>query len=457
MSKDNSCSPIDLKKAAALQNNGKSFRMFQDIPNPIPLEITDPDDIKRTFHNYPFIPYAHLDHNSAQGLLVWLNSMRFLSPTHGSCITSLHTYSLGLPLSVVKQTNSDFDLSENIEGAKLQSFVDYITDVQSFEYGQSLKTIATENFLSLKDNGNIYVEVRISKLLGKENLNIIPLPTERVCYVKPEGKSHTRYVGISHQWDYGYITRYPPRILPVYPAYQMEDENTLTTVIHVKNPTQNLYGRPDWLSAFISVYREFQDNNYLVKQTANNFMGQALIELEEAQQNDSSILDDTEAQKAGFENAAHRFEANFMAKSDDPQTVVLLSRPYGAKNAFVYQFKPNTSETFYKTMSELEEIDIIRAHQWSKRFLGENQTQGFSKDVFVDELKVKEVAVLPYLRFMSLDPINKAIDLALQFFGRNDFKNYTLTGTSNIKKLIEMMPQDMEKNDELTQNTSVEI
>lgn len=446
--------PISKDFAKKVAKGGKKgFRMFQDILNPIPAEITDPKEIAETFLNYPFIPYAQTDHNSQYGLLIWLNSMRHLSPTHGACITSLHSYALGQPLDLIKVINPSFRLTEEISKTNKIAFMDYLTEVLVLQHETTLKDIASQSFLNLKDNGNSFVELRMSKEFGVESMSLTNHPTEHVCYVRPTNKYAPRFVGISHRWDAPYLLENTPIILPVYPNYT-ENDGVVSTMIHVKNPTTNLYGRPEWLSAFMSVYREFQDANYLIKQTANNFMGQALIEFEEAQVNDSSILDDDDAKDAGYENAAERFEANFMAKSEDPQSVILVSRPFGAKEAFVFQFKPNTSENFYKVMSELEEIDIVRAHQWSKRFLGENQTQGFSKDVFVDELKVKEVAVLPQLRELALKPINIAQQFAMKFFGKTQFDKINIIGTSNIDILLEMLPTDLTKNNELTGATA---
>ncbi len=450
------CEGAPFSKDLIKQTKGKKgFRMFQDIPNPIPAEIKDPKEIEDTFKNYPFIPYARTDHNSNYGLLIWLNSMRHLSPTHGACINSIRSYALGLPLDVIKPINSDFIIKDEITEAQKITFITWLTEIFKLEYGDTLKTIANLNYYNLKDNGNAFVEVKMSNFLGLPSINVVAHATETVCYVKPSITSPHRYVGISHRWDASSIKTDPPRILPVYPAVVIEDDY-VSTVIHVKQPSSGLYGRPDWLSSFMSVYREFQDANYLIKQTANNFMGQALIEIEEAQINDGSILDDKDAQNSGFDNAAHRFSENFSVKSDDPQSVILMSRPFGAREAFVFQFKPNTSENFYKVMSELEEIDIIRAHQWSKRFLGENQTQGFSKDVFIDELKVKEVAVLPDIREMACKPLNIIVQMAVEYFNRPEFARYQITGTSNIDVLKTMIPPEemkpLDQNNELQDN-----
>lgn len=432
----------DDKKYPFTKKRGKyRFGMFTDIPNPIPSEITDPEQIELTFRNYPFIPYAGTDHKSNHSLLNWLNSMSHLSATHGSCINSIKSYALGQPLDIIKSMSDSFGLNSKLTDSQKESFVNFLDDTLQLEYGSTIHKLALNSYKNTADNGNIFMLLKMSKKIGIA-ANLTLYNTENVCYLKPKAGAN-RKVGISHEWGHDYIQKHPPKIVPVYPAMRVsQDGLEIETMIHIKEDTTKLYGRPIWINAFMSVYREFQNGNYLIKQAANNFMGQVLIEVEDAEGSSGSVFDDEDAQKDGFKNAADRFKENFTAQSDNPQTAILLSRPFGAKPVFVEQFKPNTNEKFYKTMSELIELDIIRAHQWSKRFLGENQTQGFSKDVFLDELKVKEAGVLPHIRNQACAAINIAIKLMVAFFDKPEFKNYKITGQNNIDILKELMPSE---------------
>ncbi len=435
-----SCPPTPFSKNTHRRIK-KGFGMFTDIPNPIPAEITDPKTIKDTFQQYPFIPYAGTEHNSAYGLLLWLNSMGHLSPTHGACINSIKSYALGQPLDIEKRKSKSFNLKSEITDSEKELFAEWLDETLKLEYNNTLHKIVLNSYKNLKDNGNYFLEVTLSNFLGRPAANIALHNTETVCYVRPEpGKP--RKVGISHRWDASWVKLNPPRILPVYPAIKIKDDNTISTMIHIKEDTTRLYGRPDWLNAFMSVYREFQDGNYMIKQASNNFLAQNLIELEDADGGEGSVFSDEEAQKAGFDSAADQFNNSFSVAGDNPSNTILLTRPYGAKEAFVFQFKPNTNQDFYKVMSELQELDIIRAHQWSKRFLGENQTQGFSKDVFLDELKVKEACVLPALRSAACMGVNLAIELMVKMFYRPEFKHFGVTGQSNIDLLKDMLPAE---------------
>lgn len=452
-------SPFLPKSAYSGKYGRKS--LFTDLPNPIPKEVTDPEDIKLFFKNYPFIPYAGTETNTNHSLINWLDAMRSLSPTHGSCINSIKSYALGDKLDL-KKYNPDFHLDDdNLEDGLKEEMLRWLSSTIRLDYNNTLHGLSLSCFEELEKNGNYFLELVIYNIDGKYTANIILHETSKVCYVVPK-PNQPRYVGISHQWGDGYIKVNPPRILPVYPQVSNKN-NVLRTIIHVKEETTNLYGRPHWLHAFMPIYQEYQHATYMIKLSANNFAAQVLLEVEDADGGDgNNVFDDEQSQKDGFANAQDQFKRNFTAAADDPDTAILLSRPYGSRPVFVHEFKPQLNENFYKTMGEMHELDIIRAHQWSKRFLGENQTQGFSKDVFLDELKVKEAKMLPYLRGKAVKGINVALNVLSQL-SNPKFLNIGVCGRNSLDSLKEMIVKEDMLNGlainktELNKNTNDDI
>jgi len=127
----------------------------------------------------------------------------------------------------------------------------------------------------------------------------------------------------------------------------------------------------------------------------------------------------------------YKMEKNFTAKSGDPQTMMVISRPHGASNAFVYEFKPNTNENYFKVTGELDRQKIIENNQWSERLLGNSVAQGFAKDAFLDELRVKEVSVLREYRNKLLRALNLVIQEAA-LFANEDWSGHGLDIRSSI-------------------------
>lgn len=437
-------------------NNLSRMFSFKDIANPIPDEIRDPESYKKTFGKNAFIPYAGTDSGTAHSLLKWLNSMKYLSPTHGACVESIKTYTLGALLDIVRVPSLSFDVGygfgkpqkamtevdpeEGLTIKQKEAFSKFLMEEVSYGYHGNPRALMESCYDSNDDNGNYWLELKMVDVNGQKKSSLHYHPAETVCYLatKPNGP---RICGVSTSWESGHLANNPARQVPVYPAMRVRDGVT-TTMIHVKQGNYIWYGRPTWMSAFMYVYREFQDANYLIKQAANNFVGQVLIEVEESQVAMGGPFSEGSAKEAGFDNVAHRMKQNFTASAEDPMTMMLISRPHGAKPAFVHQFKPNTNEQFYKVSSEIAELKIIRAHQWSKRFLGENQTQGFSANVFIDELKVKEAAMLNAKRLKCAEGINIALKLIVDFHGKEEFKDFGVYGKNNLDLLTQFLTDD---------------
>lgn len=432
------CEETDLEKLPHPMKGHKSPKKkvgkfnFDRLANPIPAEIKDAQELKDHFRDFPYVPYAGNAEESCHSLLKWMNQMRMLSPTHGACIESKKSYALSGKLEIKDTTNAEFSCKEKtVSEERKVSFITFLND--TFDLGGlSWKHLINNNYDTKADNGNSFTEVIITKVNNAQKVKVIQHHSE-CCLFLATKAGKPKIIAISPQWDSEYLQRRRPKHVPVFPAYkESRDKKTVRTIIHGKIGNYNWYGRPEWISSFMYVYREFQDANYLVKQANNNFIAQAFIEIEESDSDSNTPWKDQDAVDAGFDSLVERFEENFTAKSDDPQTVMLSTRPYGAKAAFIHEFKPNTSHEFFKTSDDITTNKIIQGHQWSKRFLGENQTQGFSTNIFIDELRVKESGILSQIRDACLSDVNKIFLFVSKFLDMKEFENLGFSISSNF-------------------------
>jgi hypothetical protein len=241
-------------------------------------------------------------------------------------------------------------------------------------------------------------------------------------------------VAISPIWTEDYLRKNPPTIIPTFPNYEKKKDGTLRTIIHIKNGNGVWYGRPDWAGSWLYVFREYQDATYLVKQAANNFTGQHFIEIEEDDVESDDLLSGEDAQKSGYADVMDRIEDNFTAKGEDPQTIMMTLRPYGAKQAFVYSFPSNTKENFYKITDEIARRKILENNQWSERLLGNAVGNGFSTDVFVSELKTKDVGLLQdYRQIVNKGP-NIALKEIAKFMGISNYEGLGIRNKTTAEK-----------------------
>ncbi len=412
---------------------------FADVRNPISLEISDPEELKTLFTKWPLIPYAYSHGNSAVGLLHFLNSGRFISSSLGACHESIKTYAFGNKIDIGHIVDEDFDLGDELEPLTVEqkkTFRQFLKENVVLGDQMSYSQITEFLYDSYRDNGNYFIELIHTETAGVKTSKIQYHPTTNCCYrVTPQDGA--KIIVISPVWNEQYLEKNPPAQIPLFPNYKKSADGTLRTIIHVKNGNMKWYGRPDWIACWVDVFREYQDSDYLVKTASNRFTGEVFMEIEDDDLESGSTIDDEEAIEAGFDSVTDRIEENFTAKGDDPQSIIVTTRPYGASNAFIYQFKPNTNENFFKTSKELTRQSILENNQWSERLLGNAKNEGFSNDTHVKELKVKDISVLEKYRMKISYGLNLCLNEIIKFHNYPELAEIGFYYKSSLEKLQE--------------------
>lgn len=412
---------------------------FADVHNPLALEIKDPEEILKTFKRWPLIPFAGTHQQSNHGLLYFLNSGKFISPTLGACHESIKSYAFGSKMDIGYIEDEDFDLGDSkadLSSDKKKEFRGFLKESLVLADNLSYTQLSENLYGSFKDNGNYFIELIHTETLGIKQSTVHYHPTDNCCYWATL-KDQPKCIAISPLWGEQYLRDHPPSIIPLYPNYNLQKDGSKRTIIHVKNGNFNWYGRPDWIGSWMSVFREYQDADYLVKMAANQFTGQVFIELEDDDIENDDPWDSEGAIESGFDSVTDRIAENFTAKGKDPQSVMVSTRPAGANSAFIYQFKPVTNEKFFKVTSALARQKIIENNQWSERLLGNAVSEGFSSDAFISELKTKEVSVLRRYRNKISYGLNVVINEVIKFQGATQYESLGLVFKSTIEEMSE--------------------
>ena len=132
-----------------------------------------------------------------------------------------------------------------------------------------------------------------------------------------------RMAAISPIWTDEYLRKNPPRMIPLYPNFTVEN-GAKKTLFHLKNGDNNWYGRPDSQSADLYKYREVQDAIYIVKQAANNFTGQIVLEVEDDGQDPA--INENQAWESGFDSFADRMTENFTQRGKENPRIDTLKK-----------------------------------------------------------------------------------------------------------------------------------
>ena len=406
------------------------YYKLPELKDPMSVELKDSDEVLKTFKKWPLIPYASSDTGSVNGLLSFLKSLRFLSPTLGACHESIKTFAFGGKMDVEYVDDIDFVVDKPEMAPQLKET--FIAFLKTLKTEVNYVNLSENLFSQLKDDGNIIVEIVHTQTLGVKSSAIYQHPTENCSYWATK-KDEPLVMAISLKWDFTYLEKNPPKLIPIFPNYTLDENGSYRSIIHIKNGNFKYFGRPDWIASWRWAYNEDQSSDYLNKISAVNFTGQVLIELEEEDVENSDAWSDGDAEEEGYESMADKIERNLTYKADDPQTVIVTTRPSGAGNVFIHEFKLNTTENYYKVIGEIARQKIIENNQWSERLLGNAVAQGFANDSFMQELKIKEVSVLNYYRTMVCFVLNTFIAEAVKWSGLKQFEGLGVVYRSSFK------------------------
>lgn len=397
-----------------VRRSGKLFNWTAER-NPIAGQIKDTKELTKLFKKYPLVPYAGDNLHSGHRLLYFLMSMMDLSTTHGACVISQKKFAFGGKLGLVKNSDAVFDFEEEVDNVDLKK--QYAAFVKGIRMNASdIKTFSENLFVSYKATGNGYFSLVLSESMGVKTASLNYHGADTVLYIAPDKPSDDLWLAVSN--DFHKLDQKPPTLYPVYPRFHQRGTGELVTMFHVKDTTE-WYGRPDSLSSFMYQYREFQDANFLIQECDNGFTGKVFIEIEDG---DDEIDD---ADSDSLEDIVGKFENNFTNKGEEPLSIMFMTRPAGASQAYVHEFKPNTNEKFFEVASTISERKILVSHSWSARLLGESKAAGLSTNLFTDELESK-LPLLEGYQTLIESYINPALQEIATFLGRTEFEGMSI-------------------------------
>ena len=415
------------------RRKGGRMPILFELKDPIPEEIKDTTELSKVIQDYKLVPYAGSDTHTGHSTLAWYNMLAKISPTNGGAIEKLAKYAVGGRAMFTRSESQDYDIGEESQPLTKAEKIGYQEAITTFiEFEGGVREYHRRMTKEYKRNGNAWVEMSVANVSGQVRIHLRCIEQTNVMYKKAEA-DEMRVAAISPIWTDNYLRSHPPSIIPVFPNFRKEG-NVQKTLFHLKNGGR-WYGRPDSQSADLYKYREVQDAMYIVKQAANNFTGQLIIEVEDDGQDPA--IDETGAWQAGFDSFADRVIENYTQRGSDPMSVFVTSRSMGARPMFVFQVAPNTNEKWYVETGKMSENYILGAHGCTLRFMGKEAANGFSTDAFVSDYVMNMEPVINDLRTTIMVFSNQILSAAWEAIGRQELNEISLTFSSPIQSQID--------------------
>jgi hypothetical protein len=428
--------PTNPKRDLFPQKRVKRAHIFR-LENPIPAEIRDTGEIKRLFRSWNFIPYAGISADSGHTLLMWYLMLAKLSPTNAAAISKKIKFAFGGKARVIRAKDPEYETGEEMLPVSVQETKQFIENLKRFVVFQGgVSKFHGRVAWQFEATGNAFVELSVATVAGQTRCVLRPIRTTNVLFVNtPAGEP--RAVAISPVWTDEYLKKNPPRVVPLFPVYGKDGDGALHTIFQLKAGDNAWYGRPQSEGADLYKYREVQDAMYQVRAAASDFTGQLIIEVEDDNPQYAPAIDDENAVRAGEPGFVEQFEKNYTTKGDDPQSVLIASRPYGSKPMFVFQVSPNTKENWYKVTGGISEMQIVRAHGLTPRFLGFDVSNGFSSEVYLWDYILNVEPVIDEFRAEIMNFVNQIITETWALTGNDEMNAFSLTFSPPIQSTLE--------------------
>ena len=409
-----------------------AFSLF-NTADPIPQQLEDTRELKLLFERWNFVPFATTNKGTGHRLLYLYNLLYDRSPTHRGCIEKISTYAFGTSATTMRAADPEFDTGEETTPPSTQERKVYKEEGLSIvKVDRPIKEFHRQLCKDKQSVGNMWVQVNLSEVNGEFSAYFKIHKQVNVLYLT-EDVTVARVAAISSNFDDAYLDKYPPEYVPLFPEFR-EENGVKKTMFHYKEGDFVWYGRPNSGAALENMFEEQQMTSYRVKAAANEFSGKIIIETEDPDGYN------TDPKTAADERSAfvREFEENYTNRAKNPQGVVLASRPFNTKPMFVHDIPANTNHEYFRGISELDEKEILKAHQVTRKFMSLETASRYTSQVgFVEDFVLNMEPIIYDHRHTVLNFVNTALSWVWQITGREYLNEQSLWFGSPIDVSIE--------------------
>lgn len=386
----------------------------RDVIDPIPESINEkeygsifgrPNDDKPFF-----IPYAGWQLNSIHSYLDLLLLLGRVSATHGSCIQNISWFCFGGPIEIVGDRQR-YVHQEAVELGQAEQDA-YIETVTRFLPEFNAKKIFQTAFRWGKECGDRWYYFE-----GDQNFGKIEVLDPRRCLYYHDKQVPYRVVGVGDaKMNDDTIQKKKYVLVPEGPQIGEYEDGKIRFIMHFKDGNNIHYGRPDTEHVFITQFREYKDDEFLLKKSANHFTGRAIWEFEDDPVLPSQNDQNDKANDNGYGNFAQEVEDNMTNKSDSPVEFVVTSRPYQSQPSTLFQIQDNIPKGFFDFLNSASHQKIVMAHNWSSKLLGAEEGSSGINNAFWEILEIKQPIIEGHQDKLSTE-LKQVLDIVGNIYG----------------------------------------
>lgn len=382
---------------------------FFDIIPPVDDVCIDDEGTTKSFSEYPIIPYAGKVQGTAHKMCFVLYNLKELSSTYAGVLNDFKTYALRGKFEIVKRQSSIFDIGDEqkVGEAEQRKFDEVVRE--NFVFHDCNLLELSDNLLdSDESTGQVGVVVIKKTILGKTTITYKYCEPMDYAFMREEPVGER--VAISKKWDFQYLKKNPPLVVPLYPEWHEYKDGYQRTFYFKKRGTK-LYGRPDDLSCLPDKYNEHKLKQYLTKKNKKLWMPDVFIETHDTK---GGFVNDADAQDKGFANSKQRLEHNFTNVGDYASSFIITNRAHDSEPTQIHEFIGLKNSKEVMNYRQMFKEAILEANSWPKLLAEMNGATGFSTNIFMDVFTIKEITKIKEIQFRNAEMVNDLLQIGFE-------------------------------------------
>ncbi len=267
---------------------------------------------------------------------------------------------------------------------RLRSFIDRVNG-----QGESLRQVVNKLAFDKALFGNAFLEIATDE---KHTFLAFWHQDASRCRIARDEK----HILLHHDW-----TTFNPseaRTLPLYPAFEKQDDGTLRAIVHYKDyePMFSHYGVPPYIAGFNVSAIAYKTDRWNISRLDNSFQLSGVLMLDSAV--DSEAEADRIVRLAEQKFAGNPGQVMFVIRDGDGKTDNSRFIPISSQN-----------EGDWQALHEQAVGDIVVAHSWFRTLSGLDYSGGFSAERILHEYEVALNTVILGEQAELLEPMREVI------------------------------------------------
>lgn len=272
---------------------------------------------------------------------------------------------------------------------ELKTFVDAANGM-----GENLRQVLNKLAFDKSLFGNAFLEVVTDS--KHSFLSLFHQDASR-CRVASDGN----YILLHHDWSA--FTQNEAKKLPLYPAFEPQEDGTLRSMIHYKDyePMFEHYGVPQYIAGLNVSAIAYKTDKWNISRLDNSYQLSGVMILSGSVDSEEDALE-----------IVRKAEQKFAGKPG--QVMFMVKESEGVEGS---KFIPISSqnEGDWKNLHDQATSDIVVAHSWFQSLSGLDYSMGFTADRILNEYEIALNTVILPEQEELMEPISRVICDVLGF------------------------------------------